>query len=85
MYKGHGSNLKGLETTATFIEETDEIEMNSPTLTSAKWWPGGLGVFATHALIAANLIVRGVNHGMHLFVTPIRCTGLYFISNECVR
>ena len=30
---GHGSNIKGLETTATFIPETDEFEIHSPVLT----------------------------------------------------
>lgn len=34
---GHGSNLRKLETTATFIQETDEFELHSPTLTSLKW------------------------------------------------
>ena len=30
---GHGSNVQGLETTATYIPSTDEFEINSPTLT----------------------------------------------------
>ena len=33
---GHGSNVRALETTATYIPETDEIELHSPTLTSTK-------------------------------------------------
>lgn len=33
---GHGSNVQGLETTATFDPSTDEFIMNSPTLTSSK-------------------------------------------------
>lgn len=37
---GHGTFLRGLETTATFDPQTDEIVINSPTLTSYKWWPG---------------------------------------------
>jgi acyl-CoA oxidase len=40
---GHGSNVQGLETTATYISETDEFEINSPHLTASKWWIGGLG------------------------------------------
>ena len=39
---GHGSNVRALETTATYIKETDEFEINSPTLTSMKWWPTGM-------------------------------------------
>lgn len=38
---GHGTFVRGLETTATFDEETDEFVAHSPTLTSTKWWPGG--------------------------------------------
>lgn len=33
---GHGSNVQGLETTATFDPKTDEFVINSPTLTSSK-------------------------------------------------
>lgn len=40
---GHGSNVQGLETTSTYIPETDEFEIHSPFLTSSKWWIGGLG------------------------------------------
>ena len=29
-----------LETTATYDIKTDEFVMNSPTVTSMKWWPG---------------------------------------------
>ena len=39
---GHGTFVRGLETTATFDPETDEFVAHSPTLTSTKWWPGGM-------------------------------------------
>lgn len=39
---GHGSNVQGIETTATFEKETQEFIIHSPTLTSRKWWPGGM-------------------------------------------
>lgn len=47
---GHGSNLTRLETTATYVPEADEFEIHSPTLTSTKWWAGGLGKTSTHAV-----------------------------------
>ena len=40
---GHGSNIRGLETVATYLPDTDEFDLHSPTLTSTKWWIGGLG------------------------------------------
>ena len=36
-----GTFLRGLETTSTYDPSTKEFILNSPTLTSMKWWPGG--------------------------------------------
>lgn len=36
-----GTHLRGLETTATYDPATQEFVLNSPTVTSIKWWPGG--------------------------------------------
>ncbi|KAG0171397.1 hypothetical protein DFQ28_001063 [Apophysomyces sp. BC1034] len=69
---GHGSNVQGIETTATFIPETNEFEIHSPTLTAAKWWIGGLGTAATHAIVMARLITDGKDHGPHPFCVHIR-------------
>ncbi len=44
---GHGSNIRGLETTATFVRDSDEFELHSPTLTSTKWF---VLINATHLL-----------------------------------
>ena len=38
---GHGTFVRGLETTATYDKNTQEFIINSPTLTSLKFWPGG--------------------------------------------
>ena len=35
---GHGTNVAQLETTAVYLPDTEEFEINSPTLTSTKWW-----------------------------------------------
>jgi acyl-CoA oxidase len=68
----HGSNLSGLETTATYIPETDEFEINTPDITGAKWWVGGLGVISTHTIVQAKLILNGKDYGPHPFIVPIR-------------
>eukprot|EP00052_Salpingoeca_macrocollata_P017975 m.147250 g.147250 ORF g.147250 m.147250 type:complete len:656 (+) comp20563_c2_seq1:43-2010(+) len=77
---GHGSNIRGLETTATFDVEKDCFVLHSPTLTSTKWWPGGLGRTATHAVVYARLLVPAASaadglrdHGIHPFFVQIRC------------
>ena len=69
---GHGSNVRGLETTATYIPETDEIEIHSPTLSATKWWPGALGRTANHAIVYARLIVGGRDLGIHNFMVQLR-------------
>lgn len=69
---GHGSNVKGIETTATFDKTTDEFIINSPTLSSTKYWIGTTGVWATHSIVVAKLIIDGRHFGNHLFLTQIR-------------
>ncbi|KAK8587370.1 hypothetical protein V6N13_086358 [Hibiscus sabdariffa] len=69
---GHGSNVRGLETTATFDPQTDEFVLHSPTLTSSKWWPGGMGKVSTHAVVYARLITDGQDHGVHGFIVQLR-------------
>ena len=36
---GHGSNVRGLRTTATYDAETEEWVLETPTLSAMKWWP----------------------------------------------
>ena len=56
---GHGTFIRGLETTATYDPRTEEFILNSPTLTAFKWWPGGLGKTANYAIVMANLFTQG--------------------------
>lgn len=77
----HGSNVQGLETTARYDPATQEFVVHSPRQESTKWWIGGMGVLANHALVQAILQLpddgketRYVSYGPHLFVVPIRDT-----------
>lgn len=69
---GHGSNVQGLETTATYDKTTQEFIIHSPSLTASKWWIGGLGRSADHAVVMAQLYSNGKRFGPHPFVVPIR-------------
>eukprot|EP01119_Soliformovum_irregulare_P000794 TRINITY_DN10585_c0_g1_i1.p1 TRINITY_DN10585_c0_g1~~TRINITY_DN10585_c0_g1_i1.p1 ORF type:complete len:730 (-),score=212.62 TRINITY_DN10585_c0_g1_i1:96-1988(-) len=69
---GHGSYIRGFETTSTYDRATEEFIINSPTDTSTKWWIGMAGQTATHAVVFARLIVGEKDHGVHSFVVPIR-------------
>ncbi|UIZ21673.1 hypothetical protein KXD40_001308 [Peronospora effusa] len=69
---GHGSNVRGLETTATYIPATDEFEIHSPTLTSMKWWPGALARTANFGVVYARLLLGGKDYGVHNFMVQLR-------------
>lgn len=53
------SNVRGLETTATYLPDTDEFDLHSPTITATKWWIGAAGQTATHSAVYARLVING--------------------------
>ncbi|KAG6949157.1 hypothetical protein JG688_00014750 [Phytophthora aleatoria] len=69
---GHGSNVQGIETTATYDNATQEFIIDSPTLTSGKWWHGGLVKTATHSIVIARLFLDGKDVGIQSFIVQIR-------------
>ena len=69
---GHGSNVAGIETTATFDKSTDQFIIHSPTVTSSKFWPGTLGLYANHAIVYARLRIEDQDYGVQPFLVPIR-------------
>ncbi|XP_060528904.1 peroxisomal acyl-coenzyme A oxidase 3-like [Cylas formicarius] len=69
---GHGSNARGMRTTATYNLDSHSFILNTKDFEAAKCWAGGLGQMATHAIVYANLILDGTNHGLHSFVVPVR-------------
>lgn len=69
---GHGTNLRALQTTATYDASTQEFILDTPLPTGMKWWPGGLGKSANHLILLAQLITKGKKHGMQAFLVQIR-------------
>ncbi|XP_075242790.1 peroxisomal acyl-coenzyme A oxidase 3-like [Convolutriloba macropyga] len=70
----HGSNLRGIQTTATYDPKRKSFLLNTPNLEAVKCWVGNLGSTATHSLVFAHLITQGVNYGVHMFLVPVRST-----------
>lgn len=69
---GHGSNVAGLETTATLDTDKDEFVIHSPSIRATKFWPGSLGRHSNHAIVFARLITQGNDYGPQPFMVQIR-------------
>ena len=69
---GHGTFIRGLETTATYDPDTKEFILHSPTIRAFKWWPGGLGRTANYTIVMAQLVTQGKKRGPHPFIVQIR-------------
>jgi len=68
---GHGSNVKDLETTATYDHSTREIIVHSPRYASGKEYIGN-AMHSTMSAVFAQLIVDGENQGVHTVLVPLR-------------
>lgn len=69
---GHGSNVRVLETTATYDPDSEEFVINSPTMSSRKEWIGNAARDGQSMSVFAQLETGGDNYGVHTFVVPIR-------------
>jgi len=68
---GHGSNVRGLEVTATYDPTSDELIVNSPSLESGKEYIGN-ALDSKMASVFCQLVVDGENHGVHAVLVPLR-------------
>jgi acyl-CoA oxidase len=69
---GHGSDVAAVGTTATYDEASGEFIIHTPFRAAWKDYLGNAAVHGTAAVVFAQLITRGVNHGVHAFYVPIR-------------
>jgi acyl-CoA oxidase len=68
----HGSNVRDLETTATFLPEADAFEIHTPHAGARKDWIGNAALHGRMATVFARLLVEGEDHGVHAFLVPLR-------------
>ncbi|WP_082101502.1 acyl-CoA dehydrogenase family protein [Demequina rhizosphaerae] len=69
---GHGSDVASLETTITYLPDTDEFEVHSPTDASTKAYIGNAARDGRMAAVFGQLVVAGERHGVHTILVPIR-------------
>jgi acyl-CoA oxidase len=69
---GHGSDVSAVGTTATFDSASDEWVIHTPFRAAWKDYLGNAAVHGRAAVVFAQLITDGVNHGVHAFFVPIR-------------
>ncbi|QIK73023.1 hypothetical protein G7070_13080 [Propioniciclava coleopterorum] len=69
---GHGSDVQSLETTITYLPDTDEFEVDSPTPTARKAYIGNAAKDGKWAAVFGQLLVAGENQGVHVAMVRIR-------------
>lgn len=69
---GHGSDVSAIATTATYDADTDDWVINTPFRGAWKDYLGNAALHGRAAVVFAQLITGGVNHGVHAFYVPIR-------------
>ncbi len=69
---GHGSNVRQIETTATYDHQSRTFTIHSPTWSSGKIYIGNSARDGEMATVFAQLNVNGENKGVHAFLVPIR-------------
>ncbi|HTU61759.1 MAG TPA: acyl-CoA dehydrogenase [Polyangiales bacterium] len=70
--RGHGSNVRGVQTRAEYDPKTQEFVIHTPQLSAGKEWIGGAAVHARSSVVFAQLHTGGEHYGIHAFIVPLR-------------
>src|SRR5690606_37789452 len=76
---GHGSDVASIGTTATYDPKTQEFVIHTPFTAATKEFLGNAALHAQAAVVFAQLVTNGVNHGVHAFYVPVRDTAGEFL------
>ncbi len=69
---GHGSDVQRLRTTAEYDPATEEFVVHTPDEAARKDYIGNAARDGRMAVVFAQLITEGSNHGVHALLVPIR-------------
>jgi len=68
---GHGSNVRGIKTTATYVHQNQTLVIHTPGKNDNKEYIGN-ALHSKMATVFAQLIVEGENKGVHAILVPLR-------------
>lgn len=69
---GHGSNVKGIETTATYEHTSGHFIIHTPHIRAGKEYIGNAAMHGRMATVFAKLIIGESNYGVNAFLVPLR-------------
>ncbi|WP_245159779.1 acyl-CoA dehydrogenase [Blastococcus sp. CT_GayMR19] len=69
---GHGSDVQQLRTTCTYDPATETFDLHTPHQAARKDYIGNAARDGRMAVVFAQLITQGKNHGVHAWLVPIR-------------
>ncbi|MDP0972029.1 acyl-CoA dehydrogenase family protein, partial [Klebsiella pneumoniae] len=64
----HGSNVKGIETTATYKHDSKTFTIHTPHKLAQKEYIGNAALHGQMATVFAKLIIDGKDYGVNAFV-----------------
>lgn len=68
----HGSNVRGIETTATYNHKDKTFTIHTPHQNARKEYIGNAALHGQKATVFAKLIINGEDYGVNAFVVPLR-------------
>lgn len=68
----HGSNVKGIETTATYNHHNQTFSIHTPNEKAQKEYIGNAAIHGQMATVFAKLIINDHDYGVNAFIVPIR-------------
>jgi acyl-CoA oxidase len=68
----HGSNVRGIETTATYHHESQTFTIHTPHDNARKEYIGNAALHGQMATVFAKLILDGKDYGVNAFIVPLR-------------
>ncbi len=69
---GHGSNVKGVETTATYDHAGRSFTIHTPHKDACKEYIGNAALHGQMATVFAKLIIDDTDYGVNAFIVPLR-------------